>query len=125
MRVIGLISDTHGFLDSRFTTHLKKCDEIWHAGDIGGIEVAEQLKEIAPLKAVASLTCISASPLVLIAMFPTKYALKLVSGMFTFCPNPIIGKQSEMSSSFFILIKQMKLFFLSPFCLATIFHKIN
>ena len=52
MRVIGLISDTHGSLDSRFTSHLQKCDEIWHAGDIGNLEIAEKLKEIAPLKAV-------------------------------------------------------------------------
>ena len=52
MKLIGLISDTHGFLDSRFTTYLKKCDEIWHAGDIGSMEVAEKLKEIALLKAV-------------------------------------------------------------------------
>ena len=52
MKFIGLISDTHGFLDSRFTTHLKKCDEIWHAGDIGNLEITEKLKEIAPLKAV-------------------------------------------------------------------------
>ena len=52
MKLIGLISDTHGFLDSRFETHLKKCDEIWHAGDIGNMEVVEKLKEIAPFKAV-------------------------------------------------------------------------
>ena len=52
MKLIGLISDTHGFLDSRFISHLKNCDEIWHAGDIGSQEVAEGLKEIAPLKAV-------------------------------------------------------------------------
>ena len=52
MKLIGLISDTHGFLDSRFTSHLQKCDEIWHAGDIGNLEIAEKLKEIAPLKAV-------------------------------------------------------------------------
>ena len=52
MRVIGLISDTHGFLDSRFASHLQKCDEIWHAGDIGNLEITEKLKEIAPLKAV-------------------------------------------------------------------------
>ena len=52
MRNIGLISDTHGFLDSRFISHLKNCDEIWHAGDIGSQEVAERLKEIAPLKSV-------------------------------------------------------------------------
>lgn len=52
MKTIGLISDTHSFLDVRFTKHLKKCDEIWHAGDIGNIEVTEELKKIAPLKAV-------------------------------------------------------------------------
>ena len=52
MKLIGLISDTHGFLDSRFIYHLKNCDEIWHAGDIGSQEVAEKLKAIAPLKAV-------------------------------------------------------------------------
>ncbi|HIE74518.1 MAG TPA: metallophosphoesterase [Flavobacteriales bacterium] len=52
MKLIGLISDTHGFLDSRFIYRLKNCDEIWHAGDIGSQEVAEKLKEIAPLKAV-------------------------------------------------------------------------
>tara|TARA_B110000438_G_C15699521_1_gene600401 strand:+ start:591 stop:1085 length:495 start_codon:yes stop_codon:yes gene_type:complete len=52
MKLIGLISDTHGFLDSRFAVHLKECDEIWHAGDIGSMEVAKKLKEIAPLKAV-------------------------------------------------------------------------
>ena len=52
MKLIGLISDTHGFLDSRFISHLKNCDEIWHAGDIGSQEVAEKLKETAPLKAV-------------------------------------------------------------------------
>ena len=52
MKLIGLISDTHGFLDSKFETHLRKCDEIWHAGDIGSMKVAERLREIAPLKAV-------------------------------------------------------------------------
>ena len=52
MKLIGLISDTHSFLDSRFLTHLQKCDEIWHAGDIGNLEIAEKLKKLAPLKAV-------------------------------------------------------------------------
>ena len=56
---------------------------------------------IDPLKEFASLSCISVSPFVFINVFPTKYALKLASGMFTFCPNPIIGKQRNISSSFF------------------------
>lgn len=52
MKNIILLSDTHGMLDERFIPHLKNCDEIWHAGDIGENEVFEKLKKIAPLRAV-------------------------------------------------------------------------
>ncbi|MGZ4049371.1 MAG: metallophosphoesterase family protein [Bacteroidia bacterium] len=44
MTKIGLISDTHNFLDPSVLEHFKNCDEIWHAGDFGTIEIAEQLK---------------------------------------------------------------------------------
>jgi len=40
---VGLISDTHGFLDPAVIHHFKACDEIWHAGDFGNIEIAETL----------------------------------------------------------------------------------
>jgi uncharacterized protein len=43
MTRIGLISDTHGYLDEKVFEHFKNCDEIWHAGDFGGIELAERL----------------------------------------------------------------------------------
>jgi putative phosphoesterase len=49
---IGLISDTHGFLDEKVKKYFVYCDEIWHAGDIGNLEVSKQLSEIAPFKAV-------------------------------------------------------------------------
>jgi len=52
MKRIGLISDTHGYLDSAVLKHLKECDEIWHAGDIGNLETADSLAQIAPLIAV-------------------------------------------------------------------------
>ncbi len=52
MKKIGLISDTHGFLDKAVATHFKDCDEIWHAGDFGPIEIAEQLKSQHPLRGV-------------------------------------------------------------------------
>jgi putative phosphoesterase len=52
MKRIGLLSDTHSFLDERVKKHLKNCDEIWHAGDIGNIEVTDELSKIAPLRAV-------------------------------------------------------------------------
>jgi putative phosphoesterase len=49
---IGLLSDTHSHLDDKVLKHLKGCDEIWHAGDIGELEVTDKLSEIAPLRAV-------------------------------------------------------------------------
>ena len=52
MKQIILLSDTHHTLDERFFPHLEKADEIWHAGDIGSIEVSDKLKEFAPLRAV-------------------------------------------------------------------------
>ncbi len=49
---IGLISDTHGYLDERILHHLQDCDEIWHAGDIGNISVTDKLSKIKTLRAV-------------------------------------------------------------------------
>jgi putative phosphoesterase len=52
MKRIGLLSDTHGWLDPIVKKHLKECDEIWHAGDIGGIQIADNLSKISILRAV-------------------------------------------------------------------------
>jgi len=52
MKQIGLLSDTHGYIDDRIAHHLKGCDEIWHAGDIGNIQVTDTLQKIAPVIAV-------------------------------------------------------------------------
>lgn len=52
MKKIGLLSDTHSFWDSKYEKYFKDCDEIWHAGDIGSVEVADKLAAIAPLRAV-------------------------------------------------------------------------
>ncbi|MBW3544927.1 MAG: metallophosphatase family protein [Bacteroidetes bacterium] len=49
---IGLLSDTHGYIDERILHHLQGCDEIWHAGDIGSAEVMGELSKIAPVKGV-------------------------------------------------------------------------
>ena len=43
MTRIGLISDTHNFLDPSVVTHFKDCHEIWHAGDFGSIAIADKL----------------------------------------------------------------------------------
>lgn len=52
MTRIGLISDTHGFLDEAVFDHFNSCDEIWHAGDFGDESVANKLQELKPLKGV-------------------------------------------------------------------------
>ena len=52
MKRIGLISDTHGYLDEQVSRHFEQCDEIWHAGDFGSIELANQLAAKKPLKGV-------------------------------------------------------------------------
>ena len=49
---IGLISDTHSYLDPQVFSYLEDCDEVWHAGDIGSLEVLEQLQQFKPLRAV-------------------------------------------------------------------------
>jgi uncharacterized protein len=40
---IGLISDTHGFLDEAVFEYFKDCNEIWHAGDFGENNIAEKI----------------------------------------------------------------------------------
>ena len=52
MKKIVLISDSHHSLDERIFPHLEECDEIWHAGDIGNLEVTDKLKTFAPIRAV-------------------------------------------------------------------------
>lgn len=49
---IGLLSDTHGYLDDKVFYHFEDCDEVWHAGDWGGAEVANQLKAFKPTRGV-------------------------------------------------------------------------
>lgn len=52
MTRIGLLSDTHGYLDKRVLEHFAQVDEIWHAGDIGSMEVLQKLREFKPTRAV-------------------------------------------------------------------------
>lgn len=52
MTRIGLLSDTHAYWDEKYLEYFESCDEIWHAGDIGSVEVAEKLAAFRPLRAV-------------------------------------------------------------------------
>jgi len=52
MPAIGLISDTHSYLDPQVFEYFKEVDEIWHIGDVGDIKVLEQLRAFKPLRGV-------------------------------------------------------------------------
>ena len=52
MQKIGLISDTHSFIHHKIFDFFRDCNQIWHAGDIGSLEVFDKLNEFKELKAV-------------------------------------------------------------------------
>ncbi|MGQ0829662.1 MAG: metallophosphoesterase family protein [Bacteroidota bacterium] len=52
MQRIALLSDTHNYLDPKIFKYFEPCHQIWHAGDIGTITIADQLSKIKPLRAV-------------------------------------------------------------------------
>lgn len=49
---IGLISDTHNYLDPQVADFFSDRDEIWHAGDFGNIKIAQELEKVAPVVGV-------------------------------------------------------------------------
>lgn len=52
MKRIGIISDTHGIFDDALREFLREVDEVWHAGDIGSIRLADEIAAFKPLRAV-------------------------------------------------------------------------
>lgn len=52
MKRIGILSDTHSTVDPRYAIHFADCDEIWHAGDVGCIDIISDLEQVAPVRAV-------------------------------------------------------------------------
>ena len=52
MKKILLLSDSHSHIDDTILKYARQADEIWHAGDIGDLKVADSIKKLKPLKAV-------------------------------------------------------------------------
>ncbi len=52
MKKILLLSDTHSLLDRFILSHVDTVDEIWHAGDLGNIEVMDKLESLKPVRMV-------------------------------------------------------------------------
>ena len=49
---IGLLSDTHSYLDAAVFEYFKDCDEVWHAGDVGDVAVLDKLEAFKPTRGV-------------------------------------------------------------------------
>jgi phosphoesterase, MJ0936 family len=49
MKKIGILSDTHSCWDDRYAAHFRDCDEIWHAGDVGDIDIIRRLEQVCPV----------------------------------------------------------------------------
>ena len=52
MTKILLLSDTHSYIGDDILKYIKQADEVWHAGDIGDLQVTDTIKEFKPLRAV-------------------------------------------------------------------------
>ena len=52
MKKIGLLSDTHNWWDEKYEKYFADCDEIWHAGDIGSMDLALRFEALKPFRAV-------------------------------------------------------------------------
>jgi putative phosphoesterase len=52
LKKILLLSDTHSYIDEKILKYVKQADEIWHAGDIGNLQVTDAIKALKPLRAV-------------------------------------------------------------------------
>ena len=52
-RIVGVISDTHGLVDSKINTLFEGVDHILHAGDLGNLQVYHELQKLAPVTAIS------------------------------------------------------------------------
>lgn len=112
MKII-LMSDTHGLCDKKIEKYLADCDEIWHAGDIGSLDVVNRLRSFATLRAVygniddqnirydfsefLSFDCESVSVLMThIGGFPGKYDTKALRQIFAVKPKIFVCGHSHI-----------------------------
>lgn len=46
---IGLLSDTHSFLEPKLEKFFSKCEQVWHCGDIGDVATSDKLESTYPV----------------------------------------------------------------------------
>jgi len=103
---IGLLSDTHGTVDPKIYHYFKEVDEIWHAGDIGTLEVFDQLSAFKPLRAVYG--NIDGTKIRQVAPLYNRFTVEKVDVLITH----IAGKPGKYTQSLYkeLSLKKPKLF---------------
>ena len=129
MKKIGLVSDTHGFWDDKLTAFFSEVDEIWHAGDIGSIELYDKLNAGKKLRAVygnidGGATRLAAKPFLFfeiegfrvlmahIGGYPNKYDREFLQKIVELNPSLAIAGHSHILKVMFD--KKHDLMFLNP-----------
>ena len=96
MKKIGILSDTHSYWDEKYLHYFEPCDEIWHAGDIGSLEVAQKLAAFRPLRAVCG-NCDGGDLLMThIGGYPGNYDPRIRSTLFASPPQLFIAGHSHI-----------------------------
>ena len=88
MTRIGLLSDTHAYWDEKYLEYFEPCDEIWHAGDIGSLEVAEKLAAFRPFRAEVLIKHIGG--------YPGKYDPSIIGSLMARPPKLFISGHSHI-----------------------------
>lgn len=113
MKRIGILSDTHHYIDDKILKYCEECDEIWHAGDIGSVEVTDTLSGFKPLRAVygnidnhairaifpeqLNFTCENASVFMKhIVGYPGKYDSRIAHFITLYSPTLIVAGHSHI-----------------------------
>lgn len=113
MRRIGLLSDTHHYLDDAVFRHFEECDEVWHCGDFGKEDIIDKLEAFRPFKGVYgnidgydvrsrvpevnAFTCEDVRVLMIhIGGYPGRYSPLAKKEMATFKPNLFISGHSHI-----------------------------
>jgi putative phosphoesterase len=126
---IGLLSDTHGWIHPRLFDYFADCDEIWHAGDIGNVETADQLAAFKPFRAVygnidnATIRTIYKEHLIFMAEetkvwithiggYPGHYERRLLPGLTENTPDLFICGHSHIAKVMYD--KKMGFLFINP-----------
>ena len=74
--LLGVVSDTHGYLNPRVLELLQGVELILHAGDIGDVGIIDQLSNIAPVSAVRGNNDRTGPT----SLYPEKETLELADG---------------------------------------------